>query len=188
MSSNSFGSYDARALVFSNSIDKFELPGVQIVTPYMRILQSSIKMGLYNLLTGGHSNLCEGLSLNFVLNSIQTCDILLFMQRTENPTSVLGFATLFLHGKNLHLDIICTNKNYKGIGRRIMDLIYTIKTNLNLDAVTLCSLQQVRGFYDKMGFIEDPTMNCGGIVGMQKRGGSRRNQRRRQKTRRSRRH
>ena len=60
--------------------------------------------------------------------------------------------------KQIMIETICTAIGVKGVGREIMDYIITYARNrLNLDSIILDSVEEARGFYEKIGFTVDPT-------------------------------
>jgi hypothetical protein len=60
--------------------------------------------------------------------------------------------------KQIMIETICTAIGVKGVGREIMDYIISYARNrLNLDSIILDSVEEARGFYEKIGFTVDPT-------------------------------
>ncbi len=158
----------------SNAVDELDIDGVSMYPPHKREKITYYKDWIEHAF--GIQNFCKGVSKKYVISSLNECDIFILMHKADTM-HLLGFTTLFLKDTSMHVDVICTNPMYKGVGRTLMECIFKIKEELKRAYIDLCSLQTVSDFYRKLGFMEDAAIDCtsmgSSLVPMRKYGGTR---------------
>jgi hypothetical protein len=66
--------------------------------------------------------------------------------------SIYGFFTCRIYNSILIIDILCSNKYYKGIGSKLMYALRLLGQNLKIDKIITYSVDTSIGFYKKQGF------------------------------------
>jgi hypothetical protein len=102
---------------------------------------------------------CDGIQALYVKDSLKDCDVILKVESSQTRSKKInGFATLrFLrNSKSLYIDTICTNKDIKGTGTYIINLLSEICDKISIEHIKLSSTTQSVGFYLKTDFNCDP--------------------------------
>lgn len=74
-----------------------------------------------------------------------------FVLVSISDNTLEGFATFEIHGDELHIPLICSS--VKGVGTRMLDAIFEyVDSHTNIKSVTLESIPEAIGFYEKKGF------------------------------------
>lgn len=96
--------------------------------------------------------LCLTITDNYINNSLEHASFILVIYNPDTE-SVLGFATIQEKEEELLLDLICTNnKEYKNIGRLLINILKEIHFILKIPQIILKSVPNALDFYLKMGF------------------------------------
>ncbi len=98
---------------------------------------------------------CQGITPEFMKHSLKKADMILYIKNQQHPYDVLGFVTMSIVGRDLYVDLICTNQDYVGMGRYIVDrILLRLVDVLGLRQITLCSTSTAHSFYERVGFEE----------------------------------
>jgi hypothetical protein len=101
--------------------------------------------------------MCTGISEFYAEESLTNADVIIaFYKMVGAKRVVLGFllAKYQYAEKMLHISLICTHSRYKGIGKRLIQMIKNIASeNLEIiDKITLDSVNTAKTFYSGLGF------------------------------------
>jgi len=102
---------------------------------------------------------CDGLHALYIKDSLKDCDAIVRIESSQTRSKKInGFATLkFLcNSKSLYIDTICTNKDIKGTGTYIVNLLSKIGKEISLEHIKLKSATTAVSFYLKTNFGCDP--------------------------------
>ena len=98
---------------------------------------------------------CQGITPEYVKHSFKKADMILYIKNQQYPYDILGFVTMSIVGRDLYVDLICTNQDYVGMGRYIVDrILLRLVDVLGLRQITLCSTMGAYPFYQRVGFEE----------------------------------
>ena len=133
--------------------DAFGIPRITV----HQLLTSASDVLLEDLLQSAQSaTFCNGITSEFIGYSFRTTDMILYVKNQQHPYDILGFATLRIKGRDLYVDLLCTNQTYAGMGRYFFDkLLPKVQTALGLRKITLCSTPDAYAFYKHLGLEEE---------------------------------
>jgi hypothetical protein len=100
-------------------------------------------------------DLCAGVNHEPQLQKATFIMILNGKDRAGIEPFLLGFATMHFKDKILYLDLLCGNKNYKGVGTALIEAIKEYGSEHEFTKIRLNSVPKAYGFYYKMEFIPD---------------------------------
>jgi hypothetical protein len=109
----------------------------------------SITKPLMNIIKQPGSKWCDGVEEEYVEYIFNNCNGIIVLKHAEE---LLGFCSIIFKKSHIHIDIICTNNEYKGVGTVMINAINDIGYDLDMDKVTLESITTAVGFYLKMGY------------------------------------
>ena len=112
------------------------------------------------------NRLCVGISKDYVIGSIESCEMLILAVRNDDSgRQILGFATLFFHliqeviPGALKIDVICGSAHVKGAGTLMLKTCKDIASSMGATEIKLSSVKtnNTISFYRKRGFtFDDP--------------------------------
>jgi hypothetical protein len=120
---------------------------------------SSFKGYIDLILDKVHANeLCYNILKKYVHESIQMCDFVISLIKTEMPYSLVGFALCIIKDDALIIDLMCTNSNYyKHIGAILMNAIKEVAKHIHVNKITANSVFKISEFYYKQDFVNNIT-------------------------------
>jgi len=149
------------------------VPGIVHISLYepYTLLYAPYSTMIKERITDFGKRLCRGSIKTEYIEDTQNGEPSIVLARTkdaDNNITYVGFAQYIPveHDSNsrsspqkqIMIGTICTAIGVKGVGTEIMNFIITYARNrLNLDSIILDSVEEARGFYEKIGFTVDPT-------------------------------
>lgn len=109
----------------------------------------SVSNDLAALLKQPKSKWCDGVEIDYIEYIFANCNAL-FVAKSDSV--FLGFCSIKLKKSAIHVDIICSNNEYKGVGSNLITAINDFGHDLEMNKVSLDSITDAVGFYLKMGY------------------------------------
>jgi len=100
-------------------------------------------------------SMCTDISEFYAEHSLRTADVIIaFYKMVGTNKIVLGFllADYKDTDNTLHISLVCTNSRYKGIGKRLIQIIKEIASQNTIGNITLESVNNAKTFYSRLGF------------------------------------
>jgi hypothetical protein len=112
--------------------------------------------------------LCAGIDENYIKNAISRAHTVLVIRDKEEKI-IYGFAALILNKSSLFIDLICSNTNYKYVGKNLMFIIKKLARYLGMKHIELISVPKAKEFYKTKKFRETKKTNKGELKPMKRR-------------------
>ena len=100
-------------------------------------------------------SMCTDISEFYAEHSLRTADVIIaFYKMVGTNKVVLGFllADYKDADNTLYISLVCTNSRYKGIGKRLIQIIKEIASQNTISNITLDSVNNAKTFYSRLGF------------------------------------
>jgi hypothetical protein len=130
------------------------------------------------------SGLCLDLDYRYVIDSVYRADFIVAILDEQND-EIVAYATILIKNisagnKYLYIDLICSNPTYKRSGTMLIQYIHSLATENGMNTVSLNSVPQSIGFYEKQGYTTNNIDTIPGLISMtwkkpQKAGRARKN-------------
>ena len=95
----------------------------------------------------------SGINVIYTNSHLKHDDILIVMKDISNEDTIVAFVTLDVSVITTHVNLICSNKEYKNGGTFLMKQLQTIAEEMNIKSIELDSVPESVGFYVKTGYV-----------------------------------
>lgn len=144
------------------AISNSNVSGISKKTIINKNNSDSLKKQIYKYID--RKDLCDGVNPEYVKTALNKCDSFIILLNDDNL--ILGICLIDIKIINekevLYIDVICTNLQYIGVGRYLINLV---KTMSKFKDIVLCSVKSAVEFYNRMEFVKNESIKeCGTVL------------------------